>query len=103
VGRKGNYSVKRVGGGYVREPSSEDLKWEEEKMKSSSVSIVDYSKEQRRIQFDQSKNRASACEDFTPLAVFKLFDRTNIGYLTPNDIMFSLDRLGVRSTFNDID
>lgn len=57
---KGNYSVKWVGGGYVRELSPEENSWEEEK-KIKQNSIASYSNQLRKTQFEQSKIRASKC------------------------------------------
>ena len=35
--------------------------------------------------------------------MFKVFDWENIGYVSPHEILFGFDRLGVWATYNDID
>lgn len=78
--KSGNYTVKRVGGGYVREP------YEEERKLKDDSSVIREVNDQINHHIEIAKCKLAQLNDFTPLALFKLFDRKSSGFLTVGDI-----------------
>lgn len=74
----------------MREP------YEEERKLKDDSEVIREVNDQINHHIENAKCRLAELNDFTPLALFKLFDRKTSGFLTVGDISYGLGLLRVK-------